>query len=117
MVKNKILVDQNISFRVVRILDDLYPGMTHIKDLGLVDAGDNEIYEFAAENGFDILTFDGDFCDMNVTKGFKIKIIHLRLQNQTTKNIVKFLRDKHDDIKNFLSGNENSCLNIQEKHL
>jgi len=39
----KLLFDQNLSPRLLRLLADLYPDSTHVRDVGLRDASDAEI--------------------------------------------------------------------------
>ena len=36
----KLLFDQNLSPRLVHLLADLYPGSTHVRDVGLGEADD-----------------------------------------------------------------------------
>ena len=57
----KLLLDENLSFRMVRSLADLFPQSAHVKDVGLAKADDQVIWEFAKANGFAILSKDDDF--------------------------------------------------------
>jgi len=59
------------------------------------------------------VTFDSDFCDLNIIKGFPPKIIWLRTGNTTTKNIEKLLRNKQGLIEVFLT-EDYGCLEIIE---
>lgn len=43
----KLLLDQNISYKVVRYLNEKVPELTHVKFVGLLNAEDNEIWKFA----------------------------------------------------------------------
>ena len=52
----KLLFDQNLSPRFPRLLEDLYPGSAHIRDLGMRDATDTQIWEYAKANGFAIVS-------------------------------------------------------------
>jgi predicted nuclease of predicted toxin-antitoxin system len=36
----KLLFDQNLSPRLPRLLDDIYPDSVHVRDVGLRDADD-----------------------------------------------------------------------------
>lgn len=56
----KFLVDQNISFRIIKALQTTFE-IEHINDLTLKDKSDKEIWEFAKTNEYCIVTFDGDF--------------------------------------------------------
>ncbi len=74
----KLLFDQNISFRLIKRIIDVYPESRQVRELGLENATDFEIFEYAKKNDYAIVTFDSDFCDLNIIKGFPPKIIWLR---------------------------------------
>lgn len=57
----KLLFDQNLSPLLFVALADLYPDSAHIRDVGLREAGNVEIWEFAARHGYAIVTKDADF--------------------------------------------------------
>ncbi len=109
----KLLFDQNISFRLTRRIIDLFPESKQVRELGLENATDFEIFEYAKRNDYAIVTFDSDFCDLNIIKGFPPKIIWLRTGNTTTKNIEKLLRNKQGLIEIFLT-EDYGCLEIIE---
>jgi len=109
----KLLFDQNISFRLVRRITDLFPESKQVRELGLENATDFEIFEYARRNDYAIVTFDSDFCDLNIIKGFPPKIIWLRTGNTTTKNLEHLLRNKQDLIELFLT-EDYGCLEIIE---
>ena len=54
----KLLFDQNLSPRLPRLLSDLYPGSAHVREVGLRDAGDAAIWEYARQQGFAIVSKD-----------------------------------------------------------
>ncbi len=57
----KLLFDANLSPKLVRRLADLFPGSVHLFDLPLSrDEKDHVIWAYAKQNGFDIITTDGD---------------------------------------------------------
>ncbi len=107
----RLLFDQNISFRLIHKISELYSEATQVREAGLENATDNEIFEYALQNDYTIVTFDADFCDLNNLKGFPLKIIWLRTGNITTKNLERIFRDKFDVIRDFLEG-DNACLEI-----
>jgi len=75
----KLLFDQNISFRLVKRIIDLFPGSKQVRELGLENATDFEIFEYAKRKDYAIVTFDSDFCDLNTIK-------RLPTQNSLVKN-------------------------------
>ena len=99
----KLLFDQNISFRLIKRIIDLFPDSKQVRELGLENSTDTEIFDFVKRNDFAIVTFDSDFCDLNIIRGFPPKIIWIRTGNTTTKNLENLLRKKNDLIKLFLN--------------
>lgn len=57
----KLLFDANLSPKLLKQLEDLFPGSVHLFDLALSrEAPDMLIWEYARRHGFDIITTDGD---------------------------------------------------------
>ncbi len=113
----KLLLDQNISFRIVSKIRDIFPGTCQVRELGLENSKDLVIWEYARTNGFCILTFDNDFYDIGLLKGSPPKIIWMRTGNTKTNNIVRILRKNYEPIKAFLNDpvyTEIGCLEIDK---
>lgn len=85
----KLLFDENISFRLVNKIIDVFPEAKQVSALGLENTNDSDIWAYAKDNGFTIVTFDADFLDMAQVKGIPPKIIWLRTGNMTTEAIAK----------------------------
>jgi predicted nuclease of predicted toxin-antitoxin system len=58
----KLLIDQNLSRRLVEILAADFPDTKHVLHLGMEKKEDTEIWDFAAANDFVIVSKDKDFC-------------------------------------------------------
>ncbi len=86
----KLLLDQNLSYRLVGKLQDTIPEPTHVKFEGLQDAEDSEIWDFAIKTNCVIVTFDVDFYERQLVKGFPTRIVWLRLGNMTKEECVDF---------------------------
>jgi len=111
----KLLFDQNISFRIVKKVEDFLPLTSQVRLLGLENSKDSEIWEYAKMNGFTIVTFDTDFYDMSLIKGTPPKIIWLRIGNTATNNLVECLRSNYGLILEFMNNNDYmdlACLEI-----
>ena len=108
----KLLLDQNISFRVVNLLPECFAGSCHTRSAGLNDRDDMEIWQFAKQNDFTIVTFDADFFDISILKGFPPKIIWLRTGNLTTREIAECLILNYAKIASFIDNSEQNCLEI-----
>jgi len=79
-----LLFDQNISPRLVERLADIYPDSTHVSLLGMGNAMDIEIWQYAHDNDYMIVTKDADFSELGVVRGFPPKIIWIRRGNCST---------------------------------
>ncbi len=113
----KLLFDQNISFRVLRKLEKSFPESVQVKDLGLENFSDMQIWNYAKEHNFSIVTFDSDFFDLANLYGHPPKIIWLRTGNRRTNEIANLLISKSDIILDFISNptyKELACIEIDE---
>jgi predicted nuclease of predicted toxin-antitoxin system len=88
----KLLFDQNLSFKLCRQLDDLFPNSQQVRLAGLDEAQDRAIWEFAAANSFVLVTLDADFAELAALRGPPPKVIWLRCGNQPTAVVESLLR-------------------------
>jgi predicted nuclease of predicted toxin-antitoxin system len=61
-----LLLDQNLSPRLVDRLADIYPGSVHVSTVGLAEASDRVVWDFARQNEYMIATKDADFSELVV---------------------------------------------------
>ena len=108
----KLLFDQNISHRILNHIQDILPEAKQVRDLGLENISDKQIWEYAKESGYIIVTFDGDFYDFSLVWGHPPKIIWIRTHNQTTKNVEKILHKYMDTMQDFQNDIDLACLEI-----
>ena len=94
------LFHQNISARLVHSLADLYPSSVHVSTIGIGSALDIEIWQYARDNDYMIVTKDADFSEFGVIKGFPPKIIWIRRGNCSTQEIETILRENYSAISN-----------------
>jgi len=74
----KLLLDANLSPRLIKRLGELFPGSAHVFDTGLVrSTSDRNIWEYAARGGFTIVTADSDFLELAESLGPPPKVVHL----------------------------------------
>ena len=57
----RLLLDENLSERLLPLLAERFPGSDHIRLLGLGGAGDHELWELARRDGYVLVTKDEDF--------------------------------------------------------
>lgn len=109
----RLLFDQNISARIVRLLKEPFPDCTQVSLEGLNNASDMEIWLWAKENNGCVVTFDADFFDIATLKGFPPKVILLRTGNRRTNDLAEILTKRKEVIEEFLSDKSIGCLEIQ----
>ena len=108
----KLLFDQNLSFKLCRLLVDVFPDSNQIRLLGMAEADDRNIWEYAKANDFILVSQDADFADMATLYGPPPKVIWLRCGNQATIEIEKRLRDHADSIATFEQDDAAACWEI-----
>ena len=96
------MFDQNISPKIIKQFDADFPESKQVRHVGLEDASDSLILDFAKKNNFSIITFDSDFVDLNIVRGIPPKIIWLKTGNLTTRSITQMLKQIFPPFKNFL---------------
>ena len=109
----KLLLDQNISKRLVPLLEINFPGSIHVVQLELETALDEKIWDYARENGFTILTQDSDFSERIALYGHPPKVIWLRLGNVSTRHVEEALQREVELIRVFESDDAKGCLVIR----
>jgi predicted nuclease of predicted toxin-antitoxin system len=95
----KLLFDQNLSPRLVPLLAELYPDSAHLHPLGLGEASDAVVWDFAEENGFIITSKDSDYLDCSAAFGFPPHVISIRSGNCSTAHVEELLRRHVDTIQ------------------
>jgi predicted nuclease of predicted toxin-antitoxin system len=93
-----LLFDENISPRLVDRLADIYPASVHVNSIGLGKAFDREIWEYARQNDYMIVTKDADFSELSLLLDFPPKIIWMRRGNCSTSDLEKLLRESFEAI-------------------
>ena len=98
----KLLFDQNLSDQLVVLLTDLFPNSTHVKTIGLGTATDIELWDYARDNDYCIVSKDTDFRNRSVIHGYPPKVIWIRIGNCSTSAVEHKLRRHFADIKEFV---------------
>jgi predicted nuclease of predicted toxin-antitoxin system len=105
----KLLLDENLSTRILSEVLDLYPGSSHVGLLGLSQTSDSIIWEQAKRSSFCIVSKDSDFQQRSLLFGAPPKVIFLKLGNCPTQRIVAVLRGNETVITAFWM-DEDACL-------
>lgn len=99
----RLLFDNNLSSRLVRRLDDVYPNALHVELVGLERASDADVWRYARDNDCIIVTKDSDFKDLSILHGFPPRVVWLRIGTCSTTEIEHLLRQSHMTILAFVS--------------
>ena len=97
----KLLFDQNLSPRLPRLLADIYAESIHVREVGLRDADDFAIWQYAKLEGYAIVSKDSDFQQRSLLHGAPPKFIWLRVGNCTVKRIESLLRSYSAAVHTF----------------
>lgn len=107
----KLLLDQNLSFRLLDKLESVYPGSTQVKFVGLDQADDLTVWQFAKDNGFTIVTKDSDFHEFSLIYGSPPKVIWMKCGNEPRRYVLDLLLSNQERIIDFFD-NKSDCLQI-----
>jgi predicted nuclease of predicted toxin-antitoxin system len=106
----KLLFDENLSPRLAAAFQGDYPGSTHVHHAGLGAAADDQVWQYAREGGFAIVTKDADYPERSLIQGFPPKVIWIRLGNASTARIESALRAEREAIERLDSDPELAVL-------
>ncbi|MGH8548735.1 MAG: DUF5615 family PIN-like protein [Methylococcales bacterium] len=108
----KLLLDENLSRRMLPFLDTDYPDSTQVALIGLERASDCVVWQFAKANGFVIVTRDSDYYEMSTLYGQPPKVIWIRAGNQTKVAVIAALINYRAAIKKALDADGKACIEI-----
>ena len=108
----KLLLDENLSRRIVPFIQESYPESTHVVLAGLEQADDQCIRQWAINNDFIIMTKDADFYEMSRLYGQPPKIIWLKMGNQSKAAVIKVLQENREMIDQVLMTEDKTCIEI-----
>lgn len=106
----KLLLDENLSPRLLRGLVTRYPGSTHVRDAGLASADDGDIWRYAGRHGLTIVSKDSDFHQRSLVSGHPPKVVWLQIGNCSTDAIADVLARHRTDLEAFQADAETSFL-------
>ena len=101
-----MLLDENLSRKLVGRLAELYPESAHVVEVDLLESPDREIWEFAKSQGFVIVSTDSDFYELATTIGPPPKVVWLRRWTHPTRDAERVLRGAAIRITEFLADPE-----------
>lgn len=108
----KLLLDENLSRRMVSLIAPHYPGSSQVALLGLERASDTAIWHYARRHDFIIVTKDSDFVDMSTLYGQPPKIVFLKTGNFNLQRTVQVLIDRRESLESALILANAACVDL-----
>lgn len=109
----KFLIDKMLSPDLVRLLESEYPGSKHTEEELGERAKDSEIWKYALENGFTILSKDRDFARTSVRRGHPPKVVRVTIGNTDTNTVAAVIRNNAGRIRQFDEQNETGLMELR----
>ena len=106
----KLLLDENLSPKLVHVLADGFPGSTQVELLGLRGASDATVWETARAHGYTIVSKDNDFRQRSFLHGPPPKVVWLSIGNAGTDAIRVLLLNHRERLLEFLGKPEEGLL-------
>ena len=65
----KLLFDENLSPKMVMALADVFPDSAHVDRVGLGGGSDDDVWRYAKDNDYMIVSKDSDFYEKSILYG------------------------------------------------
>jgi predicted nuclease of predicted toxin-antitoxin system len=98
--------------RGLRITVDVFPDSAHVDRIGLGGGSDDDVWCYAKENGFMIVSKDSDFYEKSILYGHPPKVILIKRGNCNNRQIQLILRNKIELITEFYQNDHVSFIRI-----
>lgn len=112
MSSRALLLDENLSPTLVAKLELEFPGVAHLSQFNMLGMPDIEVWRFAGEQGYCIVSSDSDFNQLAFVNGPPPQVIWLRLADVTTDEIRQCLVGHKSAIVTFLGQDDAAVLEI-----
>lgn len=107
----RILLDQNLSPKLIRRLADVFPGLESVYDHGLTGASDLFIFDWARRKEFSApISTDRDFVYLAERMGPPPKVIRIERCDFASSVIEQLLRQEASRIHDFLGSDQGVLL-------
>mgnify|MGYP006186036335 FL=1 len=112
----KLLLDTNISWRLVKLLQEKDIDCIHVEQTSLpVPATDRSIWEYALSENYIIVTNDEDFLNMSNLYGFPPKVLLIKTGNMRTTGLYDLILKHYSAISEFANNADIGLLEIYNK--
>ena len=94
----KLLLDENLSRRILPLLEQEYTGSTQVALAGLERADDRTVWAFAKNDNYVLVSKDEDFLGLLQLYGYPPKLIRLSLGNCRNEQVANLLNINKAEI-------------------
>jgi predicted nuclease of predicted toxin-antitoxin system len=108
----KLLLDENLSRRLVPFLQHDFPASSQVVLEGLESGSDTDVWNHAKKHGFVIVTRDADFQELSLVWGPPPQVIWLKTKNLSRAATLKILLDNRQQIQESLLIHEMACVEV-----
>jgi len=109
----KLLFDENISFKLCKRLEDIYPDSTHVRFANLENKDDIQVWQYAKDKNYTIVTQDSDFNDLSIIKGFPPYVVWIKTGNSLVSEIENTLRTHSITLHDFFKKQSIGLIEIE----
>ena len=110
----QLLFDNNLSPVLEKKLRRQFPGSRHVFTLNIHTLSDDELWDYARDNEFAVVTKDIDFIELQFLRGYPPKIVWLTMGNAPAAYIVEVLIRHAENIRAFDKNSHSGCLIINQ---
>ena len=108
----KLLLDQNLSYRIVQSLQSVYPNSTQVALVDMAEVTDKVIWDYAQRENYIIVTLDADFHEYSLLYSGPPLVVWLKCGNQPKQVILDKLLASRDVIEQAVSDSDIWCIEI-----
>lgn len=101
----KLLFDENLSSRLIRLLADLFPDSESVLTIGLGGASDEAVWRYAIDQKMVVVSKDLDFAERAFASQ-SVQVIWIRLGNCSTEAVHLVLRNSWHRIAGFAESSD-----------
>jgi predicted nuclease of predicted toxin-antitoxin system len=108
----KLLLDENLSRRLVPFLQAYFPGTSQVALECLERVSDLDVWRYANDHDFVIVSKDSDFYELSLLNGAPPKVIWLQVGNVSKGTVMQLLLDNRETILRLLANPDTACVEL-----
>jgi len=113
----KLLLDENISSKLVKFLIQDFPDSSHIDFLKMQGSTDTNIWDYAKKEGFTIISKDNDFRQRSFLFSAPPKVVWLAVGNGGTPIIKEVILSNVIKIQDFITNDTEDLLILESDEI